>query len=216
MVYLDFSQVQQQPTTAVLELAAAGDPRERVWAAWAIGLRAPQAHDWIAERARLDPEPGVRRHLAVMLAGYRRREDLWSLAMDADARVRSTALHWLCRISAVDDVVAWDRIMPRLVSEPAEIRAAIIRGLPRALPSSVERRWPAMLDDPSRDVRAAVLARIHSIEVPRPEALMNAVRDRLKTEADARLQRAMRRLLHVTLTPRPRTPGSAFPLMRLY
>ena len=214
MVYSDLLQIQQLPTYAVRHLGIHGDPRERVWAAWTLGLNDAQAPAWIAERARIDPVPGVRRHLVVMLAGYRRTDELWALSVDPDARVRGTALHWLCRLSPPHDMVAWDRIMPRLVGEPADVRAAIIRGLPAELPDAVQARWPALIEDPSRDVRAAVLARIRSFEAPCP-SLIAAVRARLSRENDRSLRCAMQRWLGVPPSAPAPSRGSPYPLMRL-
>src|SRR4051812_16543620 len=51
-------------------LLVEGDSRERVWAAWALGLRVGGAFSAEASaQSRLEPDPGVRRHLVVLLAG---------------------------------------------------------------------------------------------------------------------------------------------------
>ena len=160
MAYADLAEVQRQSTADVRRLSASGDPRERLWAAWTLGLRGPKHHRWLARRSRLDPTPGVRRHLIVILAGLGRHEDLWASADDPDVRVRATALHWLCRICDPNDMVTWDRIMSRFGYDQPSVRAAIIRGLPAKAPSDVLSASRAAATDPSEDVRTAFCDRL--------------------------------------------------------
>ena len=216
MVYADFAEVQRQSTAEVRRLAAHGDPSERIWAAWALGLRDRREQRWLAHRALVDPTPGVRRHLAVVLAGFLRRTELWHLTSDRDAQVRATALHWMCRISPPDDMVAWDRIMPRLVTEPGLVRAAIIRGLPLSLPTAVDALWPNSIDDPDPDVRQAVVERIASLvedptAPPRTTRLKDALQRRLLIEHDRALRARLKRLTGVFETPVVR--ANLYPLM---
>ncbi len=195
MVYTDLSEVQRQPTNLVRRLSVVGDPRERLWAAWTLGLRDVDAQTWLAQRARIDPSPGVRRHLAVMMAGFRRLDVLWALTCDPHPRVRATAIVALCRLSPNHDVVAWDRIMPRLMTDAVEVRCAILRELPADPRPDVERVWPEALGDGSTEVRAAALDRIAAR--PRPH-LLRAVAARLGGETDPGLRRRMRGLLRPT------------------
>ncbi|MDQ3297941.1 MAG: hypothetical protein M3619_15235, partial [Myxococcota bacterium] len=46
-----------------------GRPEQRVWAIWALALRAGEAAVGAATRVAREPDAGVRRTLAVMLAG---------------------------------------------------------------------------------------------------------------------------------------------------
>lgn len=220
MVYTDLSEVQRQPTDIVRRLSVDGDPRERLWAAWTLGLRSEDAQGWLAQRARIDPSPGVRRHLAVMMAGYRRLDVLWALSCDPHPRVRATAIVALCRLSPTHDVVAWDRIMPRLMTDAVEVRCAILRELPADPAPDGDRVWPEALGDGSAEVRAAALARIAA----RPrEHLLRLVARRLGAETDPELRRRMLRLIDTTsgapnaaLGAKPRDalrPESGYPLM---
>lgn len=212
MAYADLADVQRAPTADVLRLLRLGEPQERVWAAWTLGLR-DQGGAWLVERARLDPTPGVRRHLAVMMAGFGRRDDLWRVAEDPHLRVRATALHWLCRLSRPSDVVAWDRLMPRLDWEPPAVRAAILRGLPEQLPPDVDTRWPAALDDPYAEVRSAALDRLAGRPEDRQRLTLRLMH-RLGEETDRELRQRVHQLLDVPVRPR-RTRGTRYPLARL-
>ena len=213
MTYADLAEVQRQSTPDVLRLLAAGDPRERVWAAWTLGLRGGGAEAWLADRARVDPTPGVRRHLAVMMAGFGRTDSLWSMAKDPHPSVRATALHWLCRLSGQNDVIAWDRIMPRFDQDVAVVRAAILRGLPDRLPLAVDERWPLALEDADVDIRRAALERFSR----RPQDCMvraALLANRLDRETDPNLLLMLRQLLGIPTRRRPAV-SNRFALMRL-
>lgn len=154
-----------------------------------------------------------------MLAGFLRTDDLWRLTSDRDFQVRATALHWLCRISPPDDIVAWDRIIPKLATEPPSVRAAIIRGLPSVLPDTVDAIWLDAIDDPNPEVRHAVVDRIASLldddhrrsAAPR---LMTALKERLDAETDRALLGRLKAILGVDETPSP--TGTRFPLMCIH
>lgn len=213
MRYADHGEVRRQPSTEVRRLLVDGDPRERIWAAWTLGVRDPNAHRELAERACVDPTPGVRRHLAVMMAGFRQADALWTLAHDSDPRVRATALHWLTRLARPHDLSTWDRIMPRYGHDVPIVRAAIIDGLPVDLPPTVDDAWPAALTDPALEVRQAAVNRIQAVG-PAQDRCADQLRDVLAIEPNRGLRAQIRRLLKVPPPPAPK-PARLYPLMRL-
>ncbi|MCW5805737.1 MAG: hypothetical protein KIT31_25425, partial [Deltaproteobacteria bacterium] len=72
-----FEDVQRLASPAVRELLERGTPPQRVWAIWTLALRTEQ-HDVIA-RIGHEPDPGVRRTLAVVLAAHREYDLLLAL-----------------------------------------------------------------------------------------------------------------------------------------
>src|SRR5258706_9012200 len=74
-----------------------GRPEERVWAIWALALRSAD----IAELgARNEPDPGVRRNLAVVLAGHGQLDLLVALAKrDPAPEVRAAAMQLVTRFA---------------------------------------------------------------------------------------------------------------------
>src|SRR6185312_5103229 len=91
-----------------------GRPEERVWALWALALLStPEGVSALVRRA--EPDPGVRRNLAVVLAGHGELDLLVGLAKrDPAPEVRAAATQLVSRL-ALDG-----KLPPALVHERAE------------------------------------------------------------------------------------------------
>lgn len=150
------------------ELLAAAEPRIRIWSAWALGLRLERG---FAAELRLlvahEPVAGVRRHLAVMLAGFGEEDIVAAMARhDADERVRGTATQYVALLA---------RSNPELYgvlsdcledSSPVVRAAAVVFAADDAPPAIVKRvQW---LRENDEDV-AAELPNVSAPRPPRPE-----------------------------------------------
>ena len=105
MHYQNFEQVKQLDLNALDALLSGGDPQERVWAAWEIGLRlGKDALPDITRQAYAAPDPGTRRHMVVVLAGLGKQSVLKTLALhDPDDSVRGTSIQYLINITDETD-----------------------------------------------------------------------------------------------------------------
>ena len=76
-----------------------GDAQERVWAAWALGLRlADSSGDAFLDGLRQEPPSGTRMHLAALLAGAGESKAVEILAEhDPATQVRATAAQYLVK-----------------------------------------------------------------------------------------------------------------------
>ncbi|MBI4815325.1 MAG: hypothetical protein HY791_03635 [Deltaproteobacteria bacterium] len=128
-----FESVAQLPESLLRGLLDRGDAQERVWAAWALGTRLGAAFAIEAEpHASHDPDPGARRHLIVVLAGYGRRQALCVLArFDPSSRVRATACQYLLKM----DGKVSEEVLDRLRVDDSIVRQAILTWAP---PSAIE------------------------------------------------------------------------------
>jgi hypothetical protein len=80
------------------ELLDSGRPEERIWAIWALAMRSDAGT--ISELAhRMEPNAGVRRNLAVVLAGHGELELLVALAhRDPAPEVRAASMQLVTRL----------------------------------------------------------------------------------------------------------------------
>lgn len=99
--YPTFEAVQALPAIDLERLLQTGDGPERVWSAWSLGIReGAAAVPALALAADQAPDAGVRATLAVVLAGYGRRDILAVLASDdPDPDVRASACRHLAGTS---------------------------------------------------------------------------------------------------------------------
>ncbi len=147
-------------------LVTAADPVERIWAAWAIGLRA--AAPVLANGLRDEPHPDVRRQLVVVLAGLGELDVVATLATsDPDTFVRATATRLLARIARTEE-----RHLARLAQAAREaspdVRRAALEGV-QAPPAALDDWIFAGLNDEAADVRieaASTIARLYARRVP--------------------------------------------------
>ena len=153
--FATFADVDRLDAAELQALLLDGEPPERVWAAWALGLRhdVAFAHDLRASAAE-EPDPGVRRHLIVILAGAGEERSLLTLAIhDPDERVRATALQYLARLAGPDDAEVNDLLARTLATAPPLLQLACVAGLRADAPA---RLWQAVEDCVSsfdRDLR---------------------------------------------------------------
>ena len=155
--YKSFGEVQQLDSAALRALLVSGEPPERVWAAWTLGLR----HDQMFEHelpvsATEEPDAGVRRHLVVVLAGSGEARSVLTMAVhDPDERVRATALQYVARISAPDDFEANDLLAHVLADGTPPLRLGCILGLRTDAPAALWNAVGACVANHDRDLRWA-------------------------------------------------------------
>ncbi len=189
----DFLQVLRLPLGELRALVAEGELAERVWAAWALGLRASSAAAmFLADAARNEPAAGVRRHLAVVLAGLGERDAVEVLATsDPDVRVRAAACRCLALL-APHFPAYWETLRARLAGDEDGVKETILQSLPSDPPESVVAESVRLLGEASCDVRRAVVDRLPEWFPPgRP--LPSAVTDHAPLEPDDDLRKALLR-----------------------
>jgi len=157
MQYTSFSDVERLDPDALKTLLIAGEPPERVWAAWALGLRHHQAFAReLRATAAEEPHAGVRRHLVVVLAGAGERQSVLTMAAhDPDERVRATALQYVARLAQPKDDDANELLARTMLEGTPLLRLGCIAGL---RPDARPELWNAVdacVASPDRDLRWA-------------------------------------------------------------
>jgi len=194
VAYVSFGDVERLETAALKALLLEGEPSERVWAAWALGLRHDQtfARDLRATAAE-EPHAGVRRHLVVILAGAgEMRSVLTMAAHDPDERVRATALQYVARLAQPRDADATEILARTLAEGTPLLRLGCIAGLRADAPAVLWSGAEACVSSSDRDLRwtayetvirhgavaraASELARDFMKVEPEPSARLNALR----------------------------------------
>lgn len=154
-VFGSFEDVLRLENPRQRDLLRCGDEVERVWAAWALGLRlGTQAVPELRDSLRQCPFPGTRRHLLVVLAGFGERSTLCGVASgDADPYVRTTACRYLARIAQNDDAVR-RVLLERLFKDPSpDVRLAILEEGGGILASLGPDERARIMADPDESVR---------------------------------------------------------------
>jgi hypothetical protein len=190
-------------------LLEAGRPEQRVWAIWALALRSA---DVGALGERIEPDAGVRRNLAVVLAGHGQLDLLVALAKrDPAAEVRAAAMQLVSRF-AIDGKLPSTLVGERIGMDGSEVRIAVLGTVFAGAPAWLVEMSQKLLEDGDSDVRYEAfeaLVRVgsneHALmwleEAPEAEArlaLMRwSARGRVRASAEllARASRRMRRLL---------------------
>jgi hypothetical protein len=140
----EFEDTQALSSERLHALLETGDARERVFAIWALGLRSAGAVT-MADQLRVEPDAGVRRALAVVLAGQGEIDLLVAMCRhDPSVHVRASAVQVVMRF-AIAGRIPWSIVSGRLGDEPP-VRASVI--------SQVDASSP-------QDLRAAALAALH-------------------------------------------------------
>ena len=204
-----FEDVRGLGETELRRLLDSGRPEERVWALWALALRSA---DVGALAARAEPDPGVRRNLAVVLAGHGQLELLLALARrDPAPEVRAAAMQLVTRF-AIDGKLPAALVGERVAGDGSEVRLAVLGTMFANAPPWLVEIAQQLLEDSDGDVRYEAFealvragAPAHALmwleESPEAEArvaLMRwSARGRVRACAEllARASRRMRRLL---------------------
>jgi hypothetical protein len=120
-----FDDVRGLDEPALRALLDEGRPEERVWAIWALALRSADNVGQLG--ARREPDAGVRRNLAVVLAGHGHLDLLVALAIaDPAPEVRAAAMTLVARL-AVDGKLPRALVADRVRSDGSEVRLAVLR-----------------------------------------------------------------------------------------
>ena len=190
-------------------LLEGGRPEERVWAIWALALRSADVGEL---GTRAEPDPGVRRNLAVVLAGHGQVELLVALAKrDPAHEVRAAAMQLVTRF-AIDGKLPHTLVIERVTADGSEVRMAVLGTVFPGAPTWLVDVAEKLLEDADGDVRYEAfeaLVRVgrneHALmwleEAPEAEArlaLMRwSARGRVRACAEllTRASRRMRRLL---------------------
>jgi hypothetical protein len=133
------------------ELLATGDAQERVFAIWALGLRSAGAVTR-ADQLRVEPDAGVRRALAVVLAGQGEIDLLVAMCRhDPSVHVRASGVQMVMRFAAAGRI-PWSIVIGRLADE-APVRASVISQVDATSPQELREAALAALHDEEDLVR---------------------------------------------------------------
>jgi hypothetical protein len=193
------------------ELLDSGRPEERVWAIWALAMRADAGT--ITEIAhRMEPDPGVRRNLAVVLAGHGELELLVALAhRDPAPEVRAAAMQLVARL-AIDGKLPPTFVIERATGDSPEVRIAVLGTIFAGAPPWLVEIAEQLLSDRDGDVRYEAFEALTRAgrgasslqwleEITEPEARLTMMRwsargrTRACAELLARSSRRLRRIL---------------------
>ena len=142
----------REMNVATLRVVLAGeDARSRIYAIWALGLCSAPVGQFV-EHLRGEPEPGVRRALAVVLAGQGEMDLVVALGRhDPDVHVRASICQLLVRFARAGQA-PWSAVTGGL-SDEADVRAAVLSQVDAVAPAEVRQLAVACLDDEDADVR---------------------------------------------------------------
>lgn len=145
-----FEDVRGLPEPELHTLLERGRPEERVWAIWALALRSAE----ITELAnRNEPDPGVRRNLAVVLAGHGQLDLLVALAKrDPAPEVRGAAMQLVARI-AIDGKLPSAIVTERVLADASEVKIAVLGTVFAGAPQWLVDIAQQLLEDRDGDVR---------------------------------------------------------------
>lgn len=146
-----FDQVKELAERDLRELLEHGRPEQRVWAIWTLALRSSDA---VADLGRREePDAGVRRTLAVVLAGHGELDLLVALARrDPAAEVRAAAMQLIARL-ALDGSLPTALVVERATADGPEVRIAILGVVFAGAPSWLTQLAIGMLEDQEPEVR---------------------------------------------------------------
>jgi hypothetical protein len=192
MSYSCFEALKDQEQDLLETVVRTGDGPERVWSAWALALRLGSdslpalAHD-------TQPDPGVRAHFAVILAGFGQEEALRALAAsDPDPFVRATALDYLMRTASLERRPETARFIDGLlVGGPEEqLALRVLQTAPADWPPFSKQAIEALLSHPTPSVRIEAAHRLPTAVSPE-DLPVELIRARLRDELDPRVLRAL-------------------------
>ncbi|HTL38672.1 MAG TPA: hypothetical protein VL326_36325 [Kofleriaceae bacterium] len=148
-----FDEVRTLADAELQTLLESGRPEQRVWALWALALRSTHVNDIAEIGTRREPDAGVRRNLAVVLAGHGQVDLLVGLAKrDPAPEVRAAAMQLVSRL-AIDGKISPLLVSERVATDATEVRVAVLgtafENAPPWLVDIAER----LLDDRDGEVR---------------------------------------------------------------
>jgi hypothetical protein len=161
--YRSYEEIVRLNADTQRQLLQHGDPVERVWAAWAMGVTlGRESTPELMVGLQESPAAGTRRHLLVVLAGLGEREVLRVFAQDdPDDFVRATACRYLIRISGTSENSVDQFLQERLLRDPSPIaRQAILTEAPMGLPFVRLEDLALLARDANLDVRQAAIDRL--------------------------------------------------------
>lgn len=128
-----FEEATALPTAALRALLDSPRPEQRVWALWALALRASGPVTELAQRTAIEPTPGVRRTLAVILASHGETDLLVALSRhDPVLAVRESAMQLVTRLAA-GGVIDHRVVLEAARGEPP-IQTAILAAIDASAP----------------------------------------------------------------------------------
>jgi len=147
------------------ELLESDEARKRVWAAWALGLRLGDDFRRDVQSAlTTEPNPGARRHLVVIMAGFGEVEPIRTLALhDPEPLVRATATQYVLRFASRDPKL-YESLAPALRDEAAHVRRALALYLDADAPEWFAEVVDSFIWDDDHEVRYATVERMLSRE----------------------------------------------------
>jgi hypothetical protein len=190
-------------------LLETGRPEQRVWAIWSLALRSADIEE-IGHKH--EPDPGVRRNLAVVLAGHGELDLLVALAKrDPAPVVRAAATQLIARL-AIDGKLPSAIVIERVTADGSEVRIAVLGTIFAGAPVWLLELAEKLLEDADGEVRyeafealvraeRSTLALMWLEEAPEAEARLALMRwsargrVRACAEALANASRRLRRLL---------------------
>jgi hypothetical protein len=160
--YEDVRQLDEPALRALLEH---GRPEQRVWAIWALALRSVAHVGEIVHHE--DPDPGVRRNLAIVLAGHGELELLVALAhRDPAPEVRAAAMQLVARL-AIDGALNAELVVERTLADGPEVKIAVLGTIFDQAPRWLVELALRLLGDRDADVRyEAFEALVRAGELP--------------------------------------------------
>lgn len=154
-----YEQVVAAGAEAQRKLLQSGDPSERVWAAWALGVRLGGESLSIINAAG-EPHAGVRRQLVVIVASLGPPEAVEVLATaDPDADVRATAVDYVFRTANAESVARRRSLVESVLENDraSQVITRVLRSFPRHWAGIAPNRLQGLLARGDVDVRNAVL-----------------------------------------------------------
>ena len=164
MAHDSFESVARLDTAAQKALLQHGDSVERVWAAWALGLKfGSQIIPDLQMSLQTSPSSGTRRQFVVILTGLGDRFTVEDLARyDPDEFVRATACQYLFKTAQPGERRLASLLLERMSLDPSPlVRLAVLQNRRKGLPPLRTQHLRALEHDADPDVRGAA-ARIKS------------------------------------------------------
>lgn len=155
MGYSSFESVESLETETQISLLQDGDTVERVWAAWALGLKLKtEIMPELLRSLKKSPAPGTRRHLIVVLVGLGERSFLETLAVqDPDEYVRATVCRYLIRVAQPGDRKILQILVNRLLEDKSPVVRLTILQERKGAPTLRRKHLQRLAEDPDPEVR---------------------------------------------------------------